>query len=455
MKTILILAGLLVTMLSTAQDFIKPYSRNPGYWQYKGNPTLLMGGTKNDNLFQSDGLNTHLDSLKKAGGNYIRNTMSDRDEGDLRAFLRNSQGMYDLERWNDAYWEKFENLLKLTSERDIIVQIEIWDRFDHSREYWLGDPYNPGNNINYSYAESDLDSVYPEHPGRNKQPFFYTVPALDNNENVLQYQRAFVDKLLSISLDYGNVLYCIDNETSGEEEWAVYWRDFVMERAGEREIYITEMWDNWDVKSDRHKRTIDHPERYGFIDISQNSHRVGHENWENSQYVLDYLTDNRRPVNSTKIYGADVSPWAGQGKNSRHAIQTFYRNLVGGFASSRFHRPPHGMGLSAQSVICMQTVRNIEKVMKFWDLVPRMDLLVGNEDGEAYIAAREGVSYMVFFPGMNQVHLDLRNYQRTFRVIWIDVATGYWRNSKEIKGGRVIPLGSRNNQGSIALLKVL
>jgi hypothetical protein len=93
--------------------------------------------------------------------------------------------------------------------------------------------------------------------------------------------------------------------------------------------------------------------------------------------------------------------------------------------------------------------------MKFWDLVPRMDLLTGNEDGEAYIAAREGVSYLVYFPGMNQVKLDLRNYHRTYRVIWIDVASGYWRNSKEIKGGKVISLGSRNNQGSIALLKVL
>jgi hypothetical protein len=200
------------------------------YWQYKGEPALLIGGTCNDNLFQDEGLKAHLDSLRKAGGNYVRTTMSDRDRG---------------------------------------------DRFDHSQVPWLGDPFNPGNNVNYSYREAGLDSVYPEHPGRNVQPFFFTVPALDNNEMLLHYQKSFVDKLLSISLSYGNVLYCIDNETSGSEEWAIFWTDYIQNKAGEKEIYITEMWDDWDVKSGTHKRTLDHPERYGFVDISQNSHRVG------------------------------------------------------------------------------------------------------------------------------------------------------------------------------------
>ena len=222
-------------------DVIKPYSENPGYWQYKGKPTLLLGATDNDNLFQIDNLESHLDSLKDVGGNYIRNTMSDRDVGDLRAFFRNSESKYDLNSWNDAYWEKFENLLKLTNERDIIVQIEIWDRFDHARDKWLTDPYNPQNNINYTYEQVKMDSIYPKHPGSNTQPFFYTVPNLNNNKLLLGFQMAFVDKMLSYSLQYGNVLYCIDNETSGKEEWAIYWADYIKQKAGNNEIYITQM----------------------------------------------------------------------------------------------------------------------------------------------------------------------------------------------------------------------
>ena len=65
---------------------IKPWSENPRYWQYKGKPALLLGATDNDNLFQNNNVESHLDSLKNFGGNYIRNTMSDRDPGNIYAF---------------------------------------------------------------------------------------------------------------------------------------------------------------------------------------------------------------------------------------------------------------------------------------------------------------------------------------------------------------------------------
>jgi hypothetical protein len=63
-------------------------------------------------------------------------------------------GKYDLERWNDEYWKRFETLLRGTAERDIVVQIEVWDRFDYSRDNWEPHPYNPKNNVNYTYAQS-------------------------------------------------------------------------------------------------------------------------------------------------------------------------------------------------------------------------------------------------------------------------------------------------------------
>lgn len=53
--------------------------------------------------------------------------------------------------------------------------------------------------------------------------FFRTVPALDDNERVLRYQRAFVDELLSYSLRYPHVLYCMNDETGEHVEWGDYW----------------------------------------------------------------------------------------------------------------------------------------------------------------------------------------------------------------------------------------
>ena len=445
--------------IKSGKNIIKPYSENPAYWQYKAKPILLLGGSDNDNLFQwtADKLIPHLDTLKAAGGNYIRNTMSDRDEGDIRAFLKTADGKYDLSKWNNEYWRRFENLLRFTSERDIIVQIEIWDRFDHIDNYWLTDPYNPQNNINYSYIEAGLDSVYPL--GRNfqesidKQPFFYTVPELNNNEILLNYQKAFVIKLLSISLQYNNILYCIDNETSAAEEWAIFWAKFIQENSQGKDIYITEMWDAWDVKSETHKRTLDHPERYRYIDISQNSHNPGYANWENAQYVFSYIKDNPRPVNSTKIYGCDIyERWQYRGMTSEHAIQTFFRNVIGGYASSRFHRPPAGLGLSLPAINCIKTIRKIEEQVKMWELTPRMDLLKIVENNQAYLAAKEGVVYLVYCTGPGIVKIDLSQHDNTFILKWIIIENAEWGITDEIKGGRVVDLNAIDENGSLAVL---
>jgi hypothetical protein len=428
---------------------IKPYEKNKAYWQYAGKPVTLLGASGNDNIFQDANVKSHLDSLSQAGGNYIRNTMSDRDSGNVHAFFMNPDGKYDLNQWNPEYWSKFENMIRIALERDIIVQIEVWDRFDHSREFYLDDPYNPGNNINYTYSESGLDSVYPLHPGQNKQPFFFSVPELDNNTVILKYQQLFVDKLLAITLNYGNILYCIDNETSGKEEWATYWAEYIRSVANDnnKEVYITEMWDEWDVKTETHKRTLDHPERYDYIDISQNSQIAGPDNWNNSQYVLDYVKEDPRPVNSTKIYGSDSSlgSWLNRGINTEHAVNSFFRNIIGGFASSRFHRPPHGLGLSEISINCIRTVRNIETTVKMWDIKPRMDLLQVEEDVEAYLAADEGKHYVIFFAGKGSVKLDLRDHEMEFNLQSIDINSGNPGEDIEIRGGDYVTIdGNRS-----------
>ena len=243
---------------TNAKKPIQPWSENPWYWEYNDKPLLLLGASSDDNLFQwpTKKLLSHLDSMKLVGANYVRNTMSDRnDRGfEIYPFKKLKSGKYDLNMWNKEYWKRFEFFLKETSKRDIIVQIEVWDHFDHSRENWPPHPYNPNNNVNYSEMESGLRLKYPIHPGLNKQPFFFTTPDQQNNEVVLKYQCRFVEKMLSYTLNYDHVLYCMDNETSGEEEWSTYWAHFIRSRAEKRgsKVYLTEMWGNWNLQSKHH-----------------------------------------------------------------------------------------------------------------------------------------------------------------------------------------------------------
>ncbi len=421
---------------------IRPWSTDRRYWQYEGKPVLLLGASKDDNLFQIPDLAAHLDAMTDAGANYIRNTMSDRpDRGyEVYPYRRLDGGKYDLTQWNDEYWRRFETMLRLTAERDIIVQIELWDRFDYSRDNWPPHPYNPANNVNYTHEESGLAAKYSHHPGRNRQPFFFTTPAQRNNKVLLGFQRGFADKVLRYTLKHNHVLYCMDNETSAEEAWATYWAEHVRARAREagRDVCITEMWDNWDLKSDHHRRTLDHPERYDFADVSQNNQKKGQTHWDNFQWVRQYVADKPRPLNTVKTYGAD----GGRHGNTRDGLERWWRHVIGGAASARFHRPDSGLGLGDLAAASVRAARKLETRMKLWEIEPANRLLRDRAENEAYLAARPGEAYALYFTDGGEVGLDLREHVGAFELRWIDIAAGDWAGKAELTGGRVVKLAA-------------
>ena len=421
---------------------LEPWQENRWYWSDRGKPVLLLGGSDDDNLFQwlEPDLIAQLDRLAAAGGNVIRNTMSDRpDKGfEVYPFGQRADGKYDLNTWNDEYWTRFETMLRETSKREIFVQIEVWDRFDYvdqgNSDRWRKHPYNPGNNVNYTSSESGLGSHYPDHPGQNRQPFFFTTPGQRNLQVVLKYQQRFVEKMLSYTLPMGHVLYCIDNETSGEEEWGRYWALFIKRRAQERgkQIYVTEMWDDWNLRGDQHKRTFDHPELYDFVDVSQNNQNKGQRHWDNFLYVRNYLSSFPRPMNTTKTYGADGNKF---GHTDQDGIERFFRHLLAGAASLRFHRPDSGLGLSDKAVAAIRAARMLESKIPLWTVEPAQELLSGAEPNEAFLAAAPGSAYAIYFPAGGAVALDLGNSESVFAVQWIAIDGGSWGPRDELPHG--------------------
>ncbi|MBM4091089.1 MAG: hypothetical protein FJ276_16960 [Planctomycetes bacterium] len=425
-------------------DRIRPYEGNPWYWQYEGKPVMLLGASDDDSLFQIPHLKEHLEAMHAAGGNYIRNTMSDRPDHDFEvyAFRRLPDGKYDLNQWNDEYWTRFENMLEWTNQLDIIVQIEVWDRFDYTdsggSDRWQKHPYNPANNINYTFEQSGFADRYPRHPGQNDQPFFFTTPNQRNNAVVLRYQQQFVDKMLKHSLRYNHVLYCMDNETSGEEAWSVYWAEYIGRRAEEagKKICVTEMWDDWDLKADRHRRTLDHPERFPFADVSQNNQQKGQVHWDNFQWVRRLIADQPRPLNTVKTYGAD----GGRFGNTRDGIERWWRHVIGGAASARFHRPDSGLGLSEPSIGCLKAARKLESLIKPWDVEPANELLGDRETNEAYLAAKPGALYALYFTNGGKVTLNLQGHPGRYHVKWIDISSGQWAGETTLNGDTTAPV---------------
>src|SRR5690606_29012265 len=145
----------------------------------------------------------------------------------------------------------------------------------------------------------------------------------------------FVEKMLSISLKYPNVLYCMDNETHVDPEWGAYWSAFIKQKAAEVgvSVYTTEMWDNHNILSSMHERTINHPEIYDFVDISQNNHQVGQTHYDRIISLRQKVADHPRPINNTKVYGG-----TGTYGTIHDGQERFWRNAFAGVASVRFHR---------------------------------------------------------------------------------------------------------------------
>ncbi|GAE93123.1 hypothetical protein JCM21714_2162 [Gracilibacillus boraciitolerans JCM 21714] len=240
------------------ENRIKPYFKNPSYWQYKGEPILLIGGSDEDNLFQwtNTDLTNHLNLLESVGGNYVRNTMSDRDNGNVYAFKQIELNKYDLNQWNEEYWNRLEFFLEETEDRNIIVQLTLWDQWDLTvQKLWDIHPWNPNCNVNYE--SKDLNS---------KSSFFHTVT--DNNEKVMYYQKKYIKKLLETTLNYDHVLYNINNESWAGLDWENYWAKQLLSLANsqQKKIEITTMQLHAEGSV---KALCYYKDLYSFVDISQ------------------------------------------------------------------------------------------------------------------------------------------------------------------------------------------
>ena len=448
-------------------------AKHPHYWQYDGKPVLLLGGWNHghnpfidhdtDDDRDNQGVSTPeqitraMDKLVACGGNYLRCVFDPGMASGVQKmpFCTKSGGRYDLRKMEGPFWARLDTFLAEAAKRDIVVQFEVWDRFDLIDGSWGGwpvSPWNPKNNVNYTPASSGLAVSYRTF---KPHPFLQGVPGHPVYEKaarkrkqqydvVRRFQDLFMDKLLSVALRYDNVLYCMNNETHEDPAWGQYWMAYIRKtaRAKGKRVLTTDMFDNAfePEKSTKLACQFRHRDRYDYVDASQvNSRHAGEVHWKKTRWIVEAAGRAKPPclVHMTKIYGNDIAldgkPWSRfRPGDSNNAIEEWWQNLIAGVAGVRFHRPTSGIGLSQMAQACMKATRNVE---------PCMDLLAGRDENEVYLAARPGEAYVLYFTAQGKgdgvVNLDLRDHaNRRFRLLWIDVSTGEWGPISSTEGGR-------------------
>jgi len=458
------------------------------YWKYNGRRTLLLGGWNHghnpfidhdtDNDKDKQGVSTpeqikgEMDALVAAGGNYLRCVLDPGMAAGIQGFdfCAKSGSRYDLNTMTGPFWTRIEMFISEAKKRDIIVQLEIWDRFDlidGSWGSWPFSPWNPKNNKNYTTASSGLATSYGSF---STHPFLQDVPGHPKYEKasearkkqydvVRRFQDKFIDTLLSITLRYDNVLYCMNNETHVDPAWGLYWMNFIENKAKARgkAVFTTDMFD--DVFNAESSRGLTyqllHRDQYDYVDISQaNSRHRDEAHWNAVQWIAGATAKTNPPylMHMTKVYGNDLAlegkPWSRfRPGDSDNAIEEWWRNLLSGVAGVRFHRPTAGIGLCDASKGCISATRKVETQVKFWDVKPRLDLMTNRESDEAYLAADPGKAYILYFTknGGGSVGLKLDRYPSTmFELHWINIGTGNWGPKSTLSGGSTVTLDRPN-----------
>ncbi len=469
---------------------LRPHGANPFYWEYRGAPVLLLGASVVDNLQHWPDLEAHLDDLHAAGVTYLRVSLSmgtravhggdDRPLPHDQPFLQLPSGRYDLAQWDPVWWDRLDRLLRLSAARGMVVELELWNRFDFWRIMWQANAWNPRRNVTYTEAETGLGPRYPEHPVEDQNPFFHSVPAMADRPVLLSHQRAFVDRVLDLTLGHDHVLYTINNETSTDPAWGRYWISHVKDRAraAGREVFVTDMFDAHTLSRDPFQRqVVENPEVYDYVSAAQvtSFRNSAAEQVSQLAWLRQELAEAPRPFTISKVYGSDIHRLtafrlrAFQRYGDVAAVHSFWMSLFGGASAVRFHRENAGLGPAPRALASIRAARLMEELAPPWKMVPADTLLAGNGQvtvgadetslgaaftlPEAHAMADPGRAYAVFFTSGGAVDLRLDMAGRAdFDLRWIDVERGQWGPFASVSARDRLPLHAPGDGPWVAVL---
>ena len=177
----------LITFIGAAVADEKPlvlHPENPHYFLFRGKPTLLITSAEHygavlnrdfDFIKYLDELHAHQFNLTRvfsgvycedsSAFNITRNTLAPEQGKFLSPWTRsNTPGyagggnLFDLAKWNDAFFERLKTFLREAGQRGIVVEFNLFCPF-YNDSMWKLSPMNAANNVN-GIGKIALDAPY-------------------------------------------------------------------------------------------------------------------------------------------------------------------------------------------------------------------------------------------------------------------------------------------------------
>lgn len=244
--------GLSLSLAYTAAP-ISLHPDNPHYFLWRGKPTILItSGEHYGALLNLDfDFETYFKTLEEAKLNHTRlfsgayaesseafnirhNTLDPAPHRFITPWARSTDPGYadggnkfDLNRWDERYFDRLQNLMHSASEHGIVVEFNLFCPM-YEEAMWEMSPMNPRNNVNH-IADIDRLDIYD----------------LQKHGGLLPFQEALVTRVVNELQGFDNVYLEISNEPYTRDiskEWEHHMVDLIhLTQAGFEEKFLVSL----------------------------------------------------------------------------------------------------------------------------------------------------------------------------------------------------------------------
>ncbi len=433
---------------------------NPHYFEYQGKPLVLITSAEHYGALLNEDFDyrKYLQTLAEEGMNYTRifagtyaeipgesfgiqyNTLAPQPEKFITPWSYTLDGSgkrtYNLERWNDAYFERLHDIMKISGEKDIIVEFTLFTSI-YRDEHWAISPENPINNSNIDEPITRFQAHTPD------------------NGSLMEYQEKLVRKLVQELNVYDNFFIEIQNEPWSDHNVPVY---NIVNREELRENDWTYKVDFANVTSLEWQDMI-----AGFIVEEESGLEKKHliaQNYCNFKAPLSNIGDNISILNFhygwpeaaewnysfDKVIGFDESGFAGSGDEvyRRQAWRFLlsggglFNNLDYSFFTGYEDGTLENKAPGGGSITLRKQLKILHDFIHGFDLANLKPdrISVKHVPGVIpYVMSIPGRSYALFLQavGVEQSELDLTVPDGKYSVEWISTFTGTQLRVEEIK----------------------
>ncbi len=351
-------------------------------------------------------------------------------------FARSGQGeaydrlsRYDLDRWNPWYWDRLAAFCARADAAGLFLVSEHYLQHNIIEEgaHWADYPWRSANNINdpgfaeETYYQADKRVFMAEQ--------FYDV---EHNARLADYHRKYIRKQLDALAPYRNVIHHIGTEYTGPLHFMRFWLDCILDWERERGRQVLVMLSATKDVQDAILSDPKYREAVSVIDIRQ---------WQRQADGSLYAPEGGVSL-APRQYARLVDPVT----SSRDAVWqqvAEYRQACPGIAVvSNAGRTEDAAWISfvaGGSMCALPAVEDDTFLTSALEMEP-MDRLVVK--GKQWGMGRPGTGYVVYC-ATDGLLLDLRRDKASYRIRWIDPATGAWCGPEaEIRGGGRLKLAA-------------